>query len=152
MIRNFFKPTSDEQVEPCLELNSSKEDDPVMILQDNFDGIREAMAYDSDTSNDSDGLADCEEDETHGRWEDDDEQRSNADEDDSGSENQPRRKRQRVDIPILTARRTAHENKRETLKGALKDIEKYIRSRKTTFAGGSRGLQSYRVQAIKSYL
>lgn len=38
------------------------------------------------------------------------------------------------------------------MKHALKDIEKYIRYKTTKFVGGSRGLQSYRAQAIESYL
>ena len=150
MMRNFFKPIS-EQVRPCLEFATSVEEDPVTaVLQDSSDANK-MMEYDSDTSNDSDsdGLADCEED---ARWGDEDEHQPNADEDDSGPENQPRQKRQKHDIPILTARRTACENKQEILKGALKDIEKYIQSQKTKFVGGPRGLQSYCAQAIESYL
>jgi hypothetical protein len=65
---------------------------------------------------------------------------------------QPRQKRQKLDIPVLKARAAAHENKRSILKSALVDIQKLIRSRKTNFEGGNRGLQSYRAQAIKSYL
>ena len=53
---------------------------------------------------------------------------------------------------MLLARRKACESKRKILEGGLKDIEKHIRSRKTKFQGGSRGLQSYHAQAIESYL
>jgi hypothetical protein len=38
------------------------------------------------------------------------------------------------------------------LRSALVDIEKLIRSQKMKFEGGVRGLQSYRAQAIESYL
>ena len=103
---------------------------------------------------------DCEEDEGWG----DEEEQSGIDSDHNGDsdnlnlnsepdlDDQPRLKRQRLNISILTARRKACEDKHEILKGALKDIEKLIRSRKITFVGGSRGLQSYRTQAIESYL
>ena len=137
-----------------MEHDGSNED-PIPILQNNFqvDEMTEenkAMEYDSDTSNDSDGLEmDCEEDEG---WGDEEEQSSTDEGDDSGAEDQPQRKRQRLNTPVLTARRNACENKHKILKGALKDIEKHIRSQKTIFAGGSRGLQSYHALAIESYL
>ena len=111
-----------------MEHDGSNED-PIPILQNNFqvDEMTEenkAMEYDSDTSNDSDGLEmDCEEDEG---WGDEEEQSSTDEGDDSGAEDQPQRKRQRLNTPVLTARRNACENKHKILKGALKDIEKHI--------------------------
>ena len=67
-------------------------------------------------------------------------------------ESQPQQKRQKLNIPVSTACRIAHKNKHKILEGALKDIEKHVQSRKTTFAGGGCGLQSYCTQVIESYL
>ena len=164
MMRNFFNLTSHEKDEPYMEHDGSESnDDPVPMLQNNLNEITEAnkaTEYDSDTSNDPDELVmDCEEDEG---WRDDPDEEeetrsaSGTDEDnnsgDEADEDQPRQKRQRLDTPLLTTRRNARKNKHKILKGALNDIGKLIRSRKNTFAGGSRGLQSYRALAIESYL
>ena len=67
-------------------------------------------------------------------------------------ESQPRQKRRKLDVPVLKARAAARKNKRLILKSALVDIQKLIRSHRTNFEGGARGLQSYRAQAIESYL
>jgi len=156
MMRNIFKPTpSNEQDD--LEPDSSEEEDLDMLSQNDLDGITEAnqaMEYDSDTSNDE--PMDCEGDEDEG-WGDEQPEEGEPSqvegaEGRSEPEDQTRRKRQKLDVPVLTAHRTARENKRKILESALKDIEKRIRSRKTEFDAGSRGLQSYRAQAIKSYL
>jgi hypothetical protein len=55
-------------------------------------------------------------------------------------------------ILMLKVRQTARENKQKFLQRALKDIEKLIQSRKTKFEGGSRGLQSYRAQAMQTFV
>jgi hypothetical protein len=94
---------------------------------------------------------DCEGDENE-RWGDEQPEEGGFDGAEGNEKSQPRQKRQKLDVPVLTARRTARENKRKILEGALKDIEKHVRSRKTTFVGGARGLQSYRAQVIESYL
>ena len=163
MMRNFFNWNSHEQNEPCMEPDSSNEEDPHLIPQINSNEITEAMEankameYDSDTSNDE--LIDCEEDEPEGWGDEEEEWQSSTDKGDNHdsdlepkAEDQARRKRQRLNISVLTSRINARENKREILKSALKDIQKDIRSRKMKFLGGSRGLQSYRALAIESYL
>ena len=139
-----------------FEADSSERPDPELLAEDDLGGMMEAsktMDYDSDTSND-DPIDYEEEDE---RWEDErsevDEPSQQVDDRDerNGPDDQPRRKRQKRDIPVLKDRKTAHENKQKILQSALKDIEKLIQSRKTEFEGGSRGLQSYCAQAIESY-
>jgi len=67
-------------------------------------------------------------------------------------DNQPKRKRRKLDIPVLQARAKAREKRLEILTSALTDIKKLIRSRKTEFQAGTQGLQSYWAQAIDSYL
>jgi hypothetical protein len=66
--------------------------------------------------------------------------------------NHPKRKQHKLDIPVLQARVEAQEKRLKILTSALTDIEKLIRSRKTEFQACERGLQSYRAQAIESYL
>ena len=148
MMRNFFKPA-----------NSNEHDDfgPETVEGEDLDGTAEhskAMEYESDTSNDE--LSDSEEDEEE-RWEDEWSEEGEPSqvpggEEISEREDQPQRKRQKLDVPVLIACRKAREIKQKILEGGLKEIEKHIRSRKTKFQGGSRGLQSYRAQAIKCYL
>src|ERR1700676_3850285 len=70
----------------------------------------------------------------------------------SEPESQPRQKRRKLDVPVPKACAAARKNKRLILKSALVDIQKLIRSHRTNFEGGARGLQSYRAQAIESYL
>ncbi len=154
-MRNFFKPMNSKDLEP----NNSEDEDSDTILPSNLDGATEAnqaMEYESDTSNDE--PMDCEEDED-GRWEDEwplaEEGGLNSiDSAEGNEENQSwsRQKRQKLNVPVLMACRTAHKKKCKILEGALKDIEKHIRLQKTMFVGGSRGLQSYRAQVIESYL
>jgi len=152
MMRSFFKSTTSKDFDP----DSSEDEDSGKTFPSNLDGVTEpeankAMEYESDTSNDE--LIDCEGDED-GRWGDDwpEEGGSNSFAGNEENPSQPQRKRQKLNIPVLLARRTACENKRKILEGALKDIEKHIRSRRTAFVGGSHGLQSYRAQVIESYL
>lgn len=55
MMRNFFKPTSNEQDKARLQPDSLVEEDLVVLLQNDLDEITEAnkaMEYDSNTSND----------------------------------------------------------------------------------------------------
>lgn len=156
MMRDFFKPTNSNEHDD-LAPETSEEEDLDMLSQDDLDGIAEAskaMEYDSDTSNDE--PTDCEEDEDE-RWEDEWSEEGEPSqvasvEGSSEPEDPPRRKRRKLDVPVLEARRMARENKRKILEGGLRDIEKHIRSQKTKFQGGSRGLQSYRAQAIECYL
>jgi hypothetical protein len=152
MMRNFFKLVTSKDLEP----DSSEDEDLNTTLLSNLDGVtleaNQAMEYESDTSNDE--PMDCEGDE-NGRWEDERPEEVGLDSIDGADGNQvspSQRKRQKLDVPVLVARRTARENMCKILEGALKDIEKHIRSRKTEFVGGSRGLQSYRAQVIESYL
>ncbi|KAG1803044.1 hypothetical protein EV424DRAFT_1582458 [Suillus variegatus] len=64
----------------------------------------------------------------------------------------PPRKRQRLDVP----RRVQQEHKREywskEMNKALGDMDKLLKSKKTQFIGGPRGLQARRTQAIQSHL
>ena len=93
-----------------FEADSSERPDPELLAADDLGGMMEAsktMDYDSDTSNDD--PIDYEEE--NGRWED---ERSEVDElsqqvDDrderNGPDDQPRRKRQKHDIPVLKDRK-----------------------------------------------
>ena len=154
-MRNFFKPVNSKHLKP----DSSEDEDEDTTLLSNLDGVtkaNQAMEYESDTSNDE--PMDCEGDE-NGRWEDEwpgeggllnsIDQFDGAD---GNEESRSQQKRQKLNVPVLMARRTARENRCKILDSALKDIEKHIRSRKTEFVGGSRRLQSYRAQVIESYL
>jgi hypothetical protein len=156
MMRNIFKPTTSNDQDD-LEPDSSEEEDLDMLSQNDLDGITEAnqaMEYDSDTSNDEPMDCEKDEDESWGDEQPEEGELSRVEDAEGRSEpeDQLRRKRQKLDVPVLTTRRTARENKRKILEGALKDIEKRIRSRKMKFDAGSRGLQSYCAQAIESYL
>ncbi len=151
MMRNFFKPVTSKDLEP----NSSEDEDLNTTLLSNLDEVtleaNQAMEYESDTSNDDEPM-DCDEDV---RWEDEWPEEGGLDSIDTADgtqSSQSPRKRQKLDIPVLVARRTARENRRKILEGALKDIEKHLRSRKTKLVRGSHGLQSYRAQVIESYL
>jgi hypothetical protein len=102
-----------------------------MLSQNDLDGITEAnqaIEYDSDTSNHE--PMDCEEDEDGG-WGDEQPEEGEPSqvegaEGRSEPEDQTRCKRQKLNIPVLTAHRMAHENRRKILESALKDIEKCI--------------------------
>ena len=98
-----------------FEADSSERPDPELLAEDDLGGMMEAsktMDYDSDTSND-DPIDYEEEDE---RWEDErsevDEPSQQVDDRDerNGPDDQPRRKRQKCDIPVLKDRKTAHED------------------------------------------
>src|ERR1700722_3203586 len=114
MMRNFFKPTTSNEQDD-LEPDGSEREDLDMSSQNDLDGMREAnraMEYDSDTSNDE--PMDCEGDGDE-RWGDEqpEEGELSSVEGAGGSsepEDQPRRKRQKLNVPTLTARRTAREN------------------------------------------
>ena len=129
-MRNFFKPTISNKQDD-LEPDGSEREDLDMSSQSDLDGMREAnqaMEYDSDTSNDE--PMDCEGDEDE-RWGDEQPEEGELSwvEGTGGSsepEDQPRRKRQKLNVPTLTACRTACENKHKVLEDALKDIEKHI--------------------------
>src|SRR5258705_12177219 len=106
MMRNIFKPNpSNEQDD--LEPDSSEEDDLDMLSQNDLDGITEAnqaMEYDSDTSNDE--PMDCEEDEDEG-WGDEQPEEGEPSQVEgaqgrSEPEDRTRRKRQKLDVPVLT--------------------------------------------------
>ena len=136
---NFFGPTASD-MQDDFEADTS-ERPAELLAEDDLGGMMEAsktMDYDSDTSNDD--PIDYEEE--NERWED---ERSDVDElsqqvDDrdgrNGPDDQPLRKRQKCDIPVLKDCKTAHENKQKILQSALMDIEKLIQSRKTEFEGG----------------
>ena len=70
--------------------------------------------------------------------------------------NEPHRKHRRIlEVPAREQRCLAHltcDIHRKELEKALKAIEKFIRSRKTTFTGGDHGLQAQQARAIQSYL
>ena len=161
MMTDYFKAEDSEEESDTEEAEltnpSPLDDKPIKPYQ-----ALAAFDYESDTSNDEPLDA---EDEGNNNWMDEEEfegeNRGSPGEDDGGTDNretspepvdQPRRKRQKRDIPVLKARQIARDGKFQILRSALVDIEKLIRSRKTKFEGGARGLQSYRAQAIESYL
>jgi hypothetical protein len=113
--------------------------------------------YQSDTSNeDPMDMVDSDDDDSEGDRPEDNESGCEEPQEEVPSEtreNQPKRKRQKLNISVLKARQSARESKNKILKSALVDIERFIRSRKTEFdQGGTHGLQSYRARAIESYL
>ena len=116
-----------------------------------------AMDYDSDTSNeDTFDKGEDEDDQWEIGWSDEWEQggQSEPSQEDRSSEpeNKQRRKRQKWDVLDLVAWENTCKNKWKILESTLVDIEKLVQLRKTRFDGGSCRLQSYRAQAIKSYL
>jgi hypothetical protein len=161
-MRSYFKYSgpiiSDEEDSESpeeLTLETSPPDHP-----NDLDPAPETIEYESDTSNDE--LLDTNKSDNDG-WEDDwpeegdqveaDESRcTHSEKETMKPESQPRQKWQKLDIPVLKACTAARENKCSILKSALVNIQKLIQLHKTNFEGGNRGLQSYRAQAIKSYL
>lgn len=155
-MRRFFGPP-ESSAQDDLECDNPEEHHLDMEFEDGLDELPEAnqaMEYDSDTSNDDPVDAENDDEDIWGSgWSDEREpSEEEAGRENSEPENQPRRKRQRLDIPVVEARKAARINKHKILESALVDIERLIRSRKTKYDGGSRGLQSYRAQAIESYL
>jgi hypothetical protein len=151
MMRSYFQysgPIVSDEEDPESPEELTSETSPPDHPND-FDPMPKAFEYESDTSNESDDDI----------WEDDWPEEDQVEEDESRGEDemiepesQPRQKRRKLDVPVLKARAAARKNKRLILKSALVDIQKLIRSRRTNFEGGARGLQSYRAQAIESYL
>jgi hypothetical protein len=150
MMRSYFEYSgpiiSDEEDLESPEELTSETSPPDHT--DDFDPMPKTIEYESDTSNESDDDI----------WEDDWPEEDQVEEDESRGmhsedemiepESQLRQKQRKLDVPVLKAR----EKKCSILKSALVDIQKLIRLRRTNFEGGARGLQSYRAQAIESYL
>lgn len=64
----------------------------------------------------------------------------------------PPRKRRKLDIPFRLQKQQARTKRADELKKALEAVEKLLRSKKTVFDGGERGLQARRTRAIESHL
>ncbi|KAG6894945.1 hypothetical protein C0992_003824 [Termitomyces sp. T32_za158] len=64
----------------------------------------------------------------------------------------PPLKRRRLEIPVRTQREHSHKEKVKQLNEALADLKKLNKSKKTTFAGGPKGLQAVRTLAMQSFL
>jgi len=112
-----------------FEADSLEGPDLELLAEDDLDGMMEAsqaMDYDSDTSNDE--PIDCEEEDDE-RWEDErseeGEPSQQVDDSDESSEPdaQPRRKRQKRDVPVFKVRQTAQENKQKFLQSALRTLK-----------------------------
>lgn len=98
------------------------------------------MAYDSDLES----LADDESESLTGIREDSV---------DNGDDDPPtKRIRRQLEEPVLVTQLKLREERINEQKQALQDIEKLLKSRKTKFQAGDKGLQSYRAQTIQSYL
>ncbi|KAG1781318.1 hypothetical protein EV702DRAFT_963062 [Suillus placidus] len=64
----------------------------------------------------------------------------------------PPRKRQRLDVPRRVQQEHKQEYRSKEMNKALGDMDKLLKSKKTQFIGGPRGLQERRTQAIQSHL
>ncbi|KAJ8580330.1 hypothetical protein M405DRAFT_890518, partial [Rhizopogon salebrosus TDB-379] len=62
------------------------------------------------------------------------------------------RKRQKLDVPYREQRKQLRIRQLEEKTRALTDLEKLLKSKKTTFVGGEQGLQARRAHAIASHL
>jgi hypothetical protein len=62
------------------------------------------------------------------------------------------RKRQKLDVPYREQRKQLRIRQLEEKTRALADLEKLLKSKKTTFVGGEQGLQARRAHAIASHL
>lgn len=72
---------------------------------------------------------------------------------DNGDDDPPtKRIRRQLEEPVLVTQLKLREERINEQKQALQDIEKLLKSRKTKFQAGDKGLQSYRAQTIQSYL
>ncbi|KAG6899059.1 hypothetical protein C0993_001276 [Termitomyces sp. T159_Od127] len=64
----------------------------------------------------------------------------------------PPPKRRCLEVPVCEQRQRKQAEKRKDLEKALGDLEKHIKSKKTNFEGGPKGLQSYCALAMQSFL
>ncbi|KAG6875696.1 hypothetical protein C0993_007958 [Termitomyces sp. T159_Od127] len=147
LMRNYFAPRLSSQPTPATETSDHEIVKP--IIDDETFTPAELVNFSSDEE-DGEYEADNEE-----------EERSNITELVSTFDNAPIRsllpvapplKRRCLEVPVRTQRERSHKEKVKQLNKALADLEKFNKSKKTTFAGGTKGLQAVCTLAMQSFL
>ncbi|KAG6867063.1 hypothetical protein C0993_007115 [Termitomyces sp. T159_Od127] len=147
LMRNYFAPHLSSQPMPATETSHHKIIEP--IINDETFTPAELVNFSSDEE-DGEYEADNEE-----------EERGNITELVSMFDNAsiqsllpvaPPLKCRHLEIPVHTQREHSHKEKVKQLKEALADLEKFNKSKKTTFAGGTKWLQAVHTLAMQSFL